>query len=218
MTTAFTLNNGVEIPTIGFGVFQTPPDETAAAVETALHVGYRHIDTAAAYGNERGVGDAIRRSGVDRDDVFVETKVWISDYGYDETLHAFPTSSPPTPPTASSPRPGHRSAGSPSTGPASTAALPGPDHHRHRRRPRQDGGTGHAALAPAGGPLGHPEVHQPHAHRGEHHDIFDFELNVDEGRHGCRCRARRSGRGGTRRHHPRGLRTRHPRGVGRCRR
>jgi 2,5-diketo-D-gluconate reductase A len=84
-----TLNNDVELPAIGFGVFQTPPDETATAVEEALRAGYRHIDTAAAYANERGVGDAIRRSGVDRDDVFIETKVWISDYGYDETLHAF---------------------------------------------------------------------------------------------------------------------------------
>jgi len=84
-----TLNNGVELPTLGFGVFQTPPDETIAAVEAALAVGYRHIDTAAAYGNEREVGEAIRRSGIDRNDVFVETKVWISDYGYDETLHAF---------------------------------------------------------------------------------------------------------------------------------
>lgn len=84
-----TLNNGVELPPIGFGVFQTPPDETATAVEEALRVGYRHIDTAAAYANERGVGDAIRRSGVDRDDVFIETKIWISDYGYDEALHAF---------------------------------------------------------------------------------------------------------------------------------
>jgi diketogulonate reductase-like aldo/keto reductase len=83
------LNNGVELPAIGFGVFQTPPDETAVAVQTALRVGYRHVDTAAAYANERGVGDAIRRSGVDREDVLIETKVWISDYGYDETLHAF---------------------------------------------------------------------------------------------------------------------------------
>ncbi len=83
------LNNGVEMPTIGFGVFQTPPDETAVAVESALRIGYRHIDTAAAYLNERGVGDAIVRAGIDRDDVFVETKVWITDYGYDETLHAF---------------------------------------------------------------------------------------------------------------------------------
>lgn len=84
-----TLNNGVEIPALGFGVFQTPPDETAIAVEKALEVGYRHIDTAAAYGNERGVGEAITRSGVARSEVFIETKVWISDYGYDETLHSF---------------------------------------------------------------------------------------------------------------------------------
>lgn len=83
------LNNGVEMPAIGFGVFQTPPDETIAAVETALATGYRHVDTAAAYLNEREVGEAIRRSGLDRSEVFVETKVWITDYGYDETLHAF---------------------------------------------------------------------------------------------------------------------------------
>ena len=88
-TTPFTLNNGVQIPAVGLGVFQTPPDETIAAVEAALTVGYRHIDTAAAYGNEREVGEGIRRSGLDRADVFVETKVWISDYGYDATLHAF---------------------------------------------------------------------------------------------------------------------------------
>lgn len=85
----YTLNNGVTIPVIGYGVFQTPPDETVAAVDTALRVGYRHIDTAAAYGNEREVGKAIQRSGLARDDVFIETKVWISDFGYDETLHAF---------------------------------------------------------------------------------------------------------------------------------
>ncbi|MFC9840988.1 aldo/keto reductase [Rhodococcus sp. NPDC127530] len=84
-----TLNNGVVIPALGFGVFQTPPDETAVAVEKALEIGYRHIDTAAAYGNERGVGEAIERSGIDRSDIFVETKVWISDYGYDETLHSY---------------------------------------------------------------------------------------------------------------------------------
>src|SRR6185436_2816499 len=83
------LNNGVELPAVGFGVFQTPPDETIAAVETALETGYRHIDTAAAYGNEREVGEGIRRSGLDRSEVFVETKIWISDYGYDATLHAF---------------------------------------------------------------------------------------------------------------------------------
>lgn len=84
-----TLNNDVAMPALGFGVFQTPPEETIGAVEEALDVGYRHIDTAAAYGNEREVGEGIRRSGLDRSDVFIETKVWISDYGYDETLHAF---------------------------------------------------------------------------------------------------------------------------------
>ena len=89
MNEHLTFNNGVRIPTIGFGVFQNPPDETTAAVETALRAGYRHIDTAAGYGNEREVGEAIRRSGLDRADVLVETKVWVSDYGYDETLHAF---------------------------------------------------------------------------------------------------------------------------------
>jgi diketogulonate reductase-like aldo/keto reductase len=84
-----TLNNGVELPAIGLGVFQTPPDETTDAVEAALQTGYRHIDTAAAYGNEREVGEGIRRSGVPRDEIFVETKVWINDFGYDATLHAF---------------------------------------------------------------------------------------------------------------------------------
>jgi diketogulonate reductase-like aldo/keto reductase len=83
------LNNGVTMPALGLGVFQSPPEETAAAVETALRVGYRHVDTAAAYGNERQVGEGLRRSGLDRGDVFIETKVWVSDYGYDETLLAF---------------------------------------------------------------------------------------------------------------------------------
>jgi diketogulonate reductase-like aldo/keto reductase len=84
-----TLNNGVRMPAIGLGVFQTPPEETTAAVEAALATGYRHIDTAAAYMNEREVGEGIRRSGIDRSEIFIETKVWISDYGYDQTLHAF---------------------------------------------------------------------------------------------------------------------------------
>jgi len=84
-----TLNNGVVMPALGFGVFQTPPAETSVAVAEALRVGYRHIDTAASYGNERGVGDAIRRSGLDPSEVFIETKIWINDYGYDETLHSF---------------------------------------------------------------------------------------------------------------------------------
>ncbi|TQJ33630.1 aldo/keto reductase [Arthrobacter sp. SLBN-122] len=84
-----TLNNGTTMPALGLGVFQSPPEETTAAVQTALEVGYRHIDTAAAYGNEREVGEGIRRSGLDRSDVFIETKVWVSDYGYDEALHAW---------------------------------------------------------------------------------------------------------------------------------
>ena len=86
---ALILNNGVAMPALGLGVFQSPPEETAAAVAAALTVGYRHIDTAAAYGNEREVGEAIRTSGLDRSEVFIETKIWISDYGYDETLHGF---------------------------------------------------------------------------------------------------------------------------------
>ncbi|NRI68532.1 MULTISPECIES: aldo/keto reductase [Rhodococcus] len=83
------LNNGVEMPAIGLGVFQTPPDVTVSAVESALRTGYRHIDTAAAYFNEREVGEGIKRSDVNSDEVFIETKVWISDYGFDTTLHAF---------------------------------------------------------------------------------------------------------------------------------
>src|SRR5204863_9214497 len=83
------LNDCVEMPALGFGVFQTPPDETRDAVRAALECDYRLIDTAAAYGNERQVGDAVRDSGSARSDIFLETKVWISDYGYDETLHGF---------------------------------------------------------------------------------------------------------------------------------
>jgi diketogulonate reductase-like aldo/keto reductase len=83
------LNNGVEMPSIGLGVFQTPPDETRSAVAAALGTGYRHIDTAAAYGNEREVGEAVHASKEGRVAVFLETKIWISDYGYDQTLHAF---------------------------------------------------------------------------------------------------------------------------------
>jgi diketogulonate reductase-like aldo/keto reductase len=84
-----TLNNGVDLPALGLGVFQTPPEGTRVAVETALADGYQHVDTAAAYGNERQVGEAIRNSGLERPEVFVETKIWISDYGYDKTLHGF---------------------------------------------------------------------------------------------------------------------------------
>src|SRR4249919_917368 len=84
-----TLNNGVDLPALGLGVFQTPPDETRAAVETALADGYRHVDTAAAYGNEPQVGEALCNSGLNRSEAFLETKIWISDYGYDKTLHGF---------------------------------------------------------------------------------------------------------------------------------
>ena len=83
------LNNGVEMPALGLGVFQTPPQETRAAVAAALGSGYRHIDTAAAYGNEREVGQAVAASGLTPDEVFLETKIWISDYGYEQTLHGF---------------------------------------------------------------------------------------------------------------------------------
>ena len=83
------LNNGVLLPALGLGVFQTPPEETRNAVTAALEAGYRHIDTAAAYGNEREAGEAVSDSAVPREQVFLETKVWISDYGYEETLHAF---------------------------------------------------------------------------------------------------------------------------------
>jgi 2,5-diketo-D-gluconate reductase A len=83
------LNNGVEMPQLGFGVFLVPADEVVEPVRAALDAGYRLIDTAKLYGNEEGVGRAIRESGLPRDDVFVTTKVWNSDHGYDTTLRAF---------------------------------------------------------------------------------------------------------------------------------
>ena len=83
------MNDGRSIPVIGFGVWQVPDDVVVDATLKALEVGYRHIDTAYLYLNERGVGEALRRSGLDRDDVFVTTKVWNTDHGYDETLRAF---------------------------------------------------------------------------------------------------------------------------------
>jgi diketogulonate reductase-like aldo/keto reductase len=89
MSPLLTLNNSVEMPALGLGVFQSPPEQTAMAVEAALTHGYRLVDTAAAYMNERQVGEGMRRSGIARADVFIETKIWISDYGYDATLHAF---------------------------------------------------------------------------------------------------------------------------------
>ncbi|MFL5778453.1 MAG: aldo/keto reductase [Chloroflexota bacterium] len=86
------LNNGVQLPAIGFGVFQTPPDVTQAAVEEALRVGYRMIDTAASYGNEREVGAGIAASGIDRSELFIQTKAWVSDYSFDGVQHAFDVS------------------------------------------------------------------------------------------------------------------------------
>jgi 2,5-diketo-D-gluconate reductase A len=83
------MNDGRSIPVIGFGVWQVPDDVVVDATVKALEVGYRHIDTAYLYHNERGVGEALRRSGLDRDDVFVTTKVWNTDHGYGQTLRAF---------------------------------------------------------------------------------------------------------------------------------
>jgi 2,5-diketo-D-gluconate reductase A len=82
------LSDGTAIPQLGFGVFQVPPEDTQRAVESALEVGYRHIDTAAAYRNERGVGAALAASGLARDEVFVTTKLWNADHGHDAALAA----------------------------------------------------------------------------------------------------------------------------------
>ena len=83
------LNDGNHIPQLGFGVFKVDPDETERIVSDALEVGYRHIDTAKAYGNEEGVGKAIADSGIDRDDLFITTKLWNSDQGGQSVLDAF---------------------------------------------------------------------------------------------------------------------------------
>ncbi|MGY1623678.1 aldo/keto reductase [Geodermatophilus sp. SYSU D00965] len=83
------LNNGVEIPQLGFGVFQIPPDQTAEATRTALEVGYRHIDTAQMYGNEKGVGDAVRTSGIPREEVFVTSKLNNNRQTRDDILRSF---------------------------------------------------------------------------------------------------------------------------------
>ena len=87
-----TLNNGVKMPALGLGVYQSSPEQTVKAVESAIAHGYRLIDTAAAYLNERQVGEGIVRSGIKRSEVFVTTKLWISDYGYESTLRAFDAS------------------------------------------------------------------------------------------------------------------------------
>ncbi|MFH8344443.1 aldo/keto reductase [Streptomyces sp. NPDC018045] len=87
-----TLNNGVTMPQLGYGVWQVPDDEAHAAVGSALEAGYRSIDTAAIYGNEEGTGKALAASGIDRDELFVTTKLWNDEQGYDSTLRAFDTS------------------------------------------------------------------------------------------------------------------------------
>lgn len=87
-----TLNNGVRMPQLGFGVFQVSDDDTTAAVSAALAAGYRSIDTAAIYGNEAGTGRALAESGIARDELFVTSKVWVADLGYDATLAAYESS------------------------------------------------------------------------------------------------------------------------------
>jgi 2,5-diketo-D-gluconate reductase A len=89
---SLTLHDGVEIPQLGFGVFQVPPEDTQGVVEQALEVGYRHIDTAGAYRNEKGVGAAIAASGLAREELFVTTKLWNSEQGFETTLAAFEAS------------------------------------------------------------------------------------------------------------------------------
>ncbi|WP_270767246.1 aldo/keto reductase [Lacticaseibacillus rhamnosus] len=88
----FTLNNGVEIPALGFGVFQIPQDQTKQAVLEALNVGYRHIDTAQSYMNEAEVGEALAATKIPRDKIFLTTKIWLSNYGYEATAKSVETS------------------------------------------------------------------------------------------------------------------------------
>ncbi len=87
-----TLNDGARIPQVGLGVWQTPNEEAAPAVKAALDAGYRHVDTAAVYENEEGVGEGIRQSGLSRSDIFLTTKLWNNDQGYEQTLKAFEAS------------------------------------------------------------------------------------------------------------------------------
>jgi 2,5-diketo-D-gluconate reductase A len=87
-----TLHNGVVMPQLGYGVFQVPDDQTEEAVTDALNAGYRSIDTAAIYGNEAGVGRALAASGIAREDLFITSKLWLSDFGYEATLAAYNTS------------------------------------------------------------------------------------------------------------------------------
>src|SRR5699024_11428463 len=86
------LNNDTRMPQLGFGVFEVPAEETAQAVQSALQSGYRSLDTAAAYGNEAGVAEGIRAAGVARENLFITTKLWNSDHGYDAAQRALDTS------------------------------------------------------------------------------------------------------------------------------
>ncbi len=88
----FTLNNGVKIPVLGFGVFQIPNGETTQAVLDALLIGYRHIDTAQSYGNESEVGEALHLTEIPCEEIFVTTKIWLSNYGYEKTTESVETS------------------------------------------------------------------------------------------------------------------------------
>jgi diketogulonate reductase-like aldo/keto reductase len=91
-SSVLTLNTGFEMPALGLGVFQSSPEQTAGAVQAAIANGYRLIDTAAAYINEREVGEGIKRSGIDRSAIFVTTKLWMTHYGYERALRAFDVS------------------------------------------------------------------------------------------------------------------------------
>ena len=92
MVPSIALANDVQLPQIGFGVYKIPDDEVAKAVRSAFDAGYRSVDTATLYENERGVGEAVRESGLPREEVFVTTKLWNTDHGYDQALRAFDTS------------------------------------------------------------------------------------------------------------------------------
>lgn len=86
------LNNGYAIPCVGFGTYKTPPEETCRVVKEALAAGYRHVDTAAYYGNEEGVGRAVKECGLPREELFITTKVWNTDRGYDKVMTSFENS------------------------------------------------------------------------------------------------------------------------------
>lgn len=88
VTDTIKMSNGIEIPCVGYGTWQTPDETAKQCVKTALELGYRHIDTASAYGNEVGVGEGIKASGVKREDIFLTTKHWVSERGYEKTIAA----------------------------------------------------------------------------------------------------------------------------------